>query len=77
LARLTGRQPDVDVIGGTSLFGGRGGVVGTLLGALIISVVANGLVLLNVKPFWTQAVQGVIILLAVLADRIKCTSWYE
>ena len=52
----TGSELDVIaavVIGGTSLFGGRGGVFGTLVGALIISVVANGLVLLNVNPFWT------------------------
>jgi ribose/xylose/arabinose/galactoside ABC-type transport system permease subunit len=48
-----------------------------LIGALIISAVANGLVFLNVNPFWTQAVQGVIILLAVPADGIKRTSWYE
>jgi ribose/xylose/arabinose/galactoside ABC-type transport system permease subunit len=76
----TGSELDVIaavVIGGTSLFGGRGGVFGTLVGALIISVVANGLVLLNVNPFWTQAVKGAIILMAVLADSIKRKSWYE
>ncbi len=59
------------------LFGGWGGVFGTLVAALIISVVANGLVLLNVNPFWTQAVKGAIILMAVLADSIKRKSWYE
>ncbi len=76
----TGYELDVIaavVIGGTSLFGGRGGVFGTLVGALIIAVVSNGLVLLNVNPFWTQAVKGAIILLAVLADSIKRKSWYE
>jgi ribose/xylose/arabinose/galactoside ABC-type transport system permease subunit len=76
----TGYELDVIaavVIGGTSLFGGRGGVFGTLVGALIVSVVANGLVLLNVNPFWTQAIKGAIILLAVLADSIKRKSWYE
>src|SRR5581483_8427796 len=56
------------VIGGTSLAGGRGSVFRTLLGALIMAVVANGLVLLNVNPFWSQAVRGCIILVAVLAD---------
>jgi ribose transport system permease protein len=65
------------VIGGTSLFGGRGGVFGTLVGALIIAVVSNGLVLLNVNPFWTQAVKGAIILLAVFPDSLRRRAWYE
>jgi ribose/xylose/arabinose/galactoside ABC-type transport system permease subunit len=65
------------VIGGTSLFGGRGGVFGTLIGALIIAVVSNGMVLLNVNPFWTQAVKGAIILLAVLPDSLRRRTWYE
>ncbi|AQS59937.1 ABC transporter permease [Desulforamulus ferrireducens] len=57
------------VIGGTSLTGGRGGVVGTLIGALIIGVIDNGLNLLNVSSFYQQAVKGFIILFAVLLDR--------
>ncbi len=65
------------VIGGTSLFGGRGGVFGTLIGALIIAVVGNGMILLNVNPFWTQAVKGAIILVAVLPDSIRRKTWYE
>lgn len=65
------------VVGGTSLFGGRGGVFGTLLGALIIAVVSNGLVLLNVNAFWQQVVSGAIILLAVLTDSVRRKSWYE
>ena len=65
------------VVGGTSLFGGRGGVFGTLLGALIIAVVSNGLVLLNVNAFWQQVVSGAIILLAVLTDSVRRRSWYE
>ncbi len=65
------------VIGGTSLAGGRGSVFRTLLGALIMAVVANGLVLLNVNPFWSQAVRGCIILVAVLADSVQRKSWYE
>jgi ribose transport system permease protein len=76
----TGYELDVIaavVIGGTSLFGGRGGVFGTLIGALIIAVVANGLVLLNVNPFWTQAVKGAIILIAVLPDSLRRRTWYE
>ena len=54
------------VIGGTSLFGGRGSLVGTFIGALLIGVINNGLTLLNVNPFWTQFIQGVVIFVAVL-----------
>ncbi|WP_003542240.1 ABC transporter permease [Desulfotomaculum nigrificans] len=57
------------VIGGTSLNGGVGGVLGTLVGALIIGVIDNGLNLLNVSSFYQQAVKGLIILIAVLIDR--------
>lgn len=57
------------VIGGTSLSGGRGSILGTVLGALIIGVLNNGLVLLNVSPFWQQVVKGLVILLAVIIDK--------
>ncbi|KAA0993549.1 ABC transporter permease [Dyadobacter aurulentus] len=57
------------VIGGTSLSGGRGSVLGTVQGALIIGVLNNGLVLLNVSPFWQQVVKGLVILLAVIIDK--------
>lgn len=57
------------VIGGTSLSGGRGSVWGTVLGAVIIGVLNNGLVLLNVSPFWQQVVKGFVILIAVVIDR--------
>lgn len=57
------------VIGGTSLMGGRGRIVGTLIGALIIGVIGNGLNLLNVSSFYQQIVKGGVILLAVLLDR--------
>lgn len=57
------------VIGGTSLAGGKGKIVGTLIGALIIGVIDNGLNLLNVSSFYQQIVKGGIILLAVLLDR--------
>ena len=58
------------VIGGTSLSGGRGTVWGTVMGAIIIGVLNNGLVLLNVSPFWQQVVKGEVILLAVIIDKI-------
>jgi ribose transport system permease protein len=59
------------VLGGTSLSGGRGWIFGTLIGALIIGVLNNGLNLLNVSSFYQQVVKGGVILLAVLLDRKK------
>ncbi|KKC33347.1 ABC transporter permease [Devosia psychrophila] len=59
------------VIGGTSLSGGRGTVVGTLIGALIISVLANGLRILSVAQEWQTVVTGSIIILAVYADILR------
>lgn len=57
------------VIGGTSLAGGHGSVLGTAVGAVIIGILKNGLNLLNVSSFYQQVAQGVVILLAVLMDR--------
>ena len=62
------------VIGGTSLSGGRGTIAGTVLGAIIIGVLNNGLVLLDVSPFWQQVVKGVVILLAVIIDKTNSKS---
>ncbi len=53
------------VLGGTSLMGGRGSILGTVLGTLTISIIGNGLILLHVSPFLTQIVTGVIILVAI------------
>lgn len=59
------------VLGGTSLSGGRGRIFGTLIGALIIGTLNNGLNLLGVSSFYQQIVKGVVILIAVLMDRRK------
>ncbi|MBG9810172.1 ribose ABC transporter permease [Bacillus endophyticus] len=59
------------VLGGTSLSGGRGLIVGTLIGALIIGTLNNGLNLLGVSSFFQMVVKGVVILIAVLIDRKK------
>jgi ribose transport system permease protein len=56
------------VVGGTSLSGGSGGVLNTLVGVLIIAVIGNGMVLLGISPDLQQAVQGVIIIIAVAAS---------
>ena len=58
------------VIGGTSLFGGQGGMIGTLIGAMLIGVLNNGLVILNVSPYYQQIVIGAIIVLSVYIDQL-------
>ena len=56
------------VVGGTSLSGGRGSMLGTLFGVIVITLIGNGLVLLGINPFFQQVVRGVIIVVAVLAN---------
>ena len=58
------------VIGGASLFGGRGSILGTLLGTLIMVMIRNGLNLLGVSPFWQGSAIGAIIIVALLIERI-------
>lgn len=81
-SRLSSAQPtagasyEIDaiaavVLGGTSLSGGKGRILGTLIGALIIGVLNNGLNIIGVSAFWQQVVKGVVILIAVLIDRFK------
>jgi ribose transport system permease protein len=57
------------VLGGTSLAGGEGSVIGTIIGAMIIGVLNNGLNLMNVSPFYQLIVKGIVILLAVIMDK--------
>lgn len=59
------------VIGGTSLYGGKGSVLGTILGALIIGVLNSGLIILGVPPFWQKVIKGFVILLAVAIDKLN------
>jgi ribose transport system permease protein len=57
------------VIGGASLFGGSGTMMGTLIGALIVAVIQYGLVFVNVEPFWQFVAVGVVIIISVLVDQ--------
>lgn len=57
------------VIGGASLFGGSGTIMGTVIGALIIAVIQYGLVFLNVEPFWQFIAVGLVIIVSVLVDQ--------
>ena len=59
------------VIGGTSLAGGSGSVLGVLIGACIMGVIKNGLVLMRVSSYWQTAIIGIIIVLAAVLDRAK------
>jgi len=61
------------VIGGASLYGGRGSIIGTLIGVLIMVMIRNGLNLLGVSPFWQGSAIGGIIIAAVLVERLVST----
>jgi len=66
------------VLGGTSLMGGRGSVGGSIAGAFVIGVLADGLVLLGLSQFWQIVIKGVVIVVAVLLDQMqKRFSWRE
>lgn len=56
------------VVGGVNIFGGSGTVLGTVLGAFLLGIINNSLTLVKISPFWQLAVQGLLILLAVIAD---------
>ena len=59
------------VIGGTSIFGGVGGLIGSLLGVLIIGMITNGMLLLEVHSYWQQVAKGLILIIAVGAETLK------
>jgi fructose transport system permease protein len=58
------------VLGGTSLFGGRGTVIGTLIGAIVVGVFRNGLTLIGVEVVWQYFVTGILVILAVSVDQL-------
>jgi ribose transport system permease protein len=59
------------VLGGTSLTGGRGTIQGTVIGLLVISVLNNGMTIMNVDPFYQDVARGVLLILAVGFDRLS------
>jgi ribose transport system permease protein len=59
------------ILGGTSLFGGRGSVWGTLIAVLILGTLNNGLTLMNVSSFWQDVTRGVVLLMAVGLDQLR------
>jgi ribose transport system permease protein len=59
------------IIGGTALSGGRGTVIGTLVGIILLGMIANGLVLLNISAFYQPVVQGIILLSAIVLDEVR------
>lgn len=62
------------VIGGTSLFGGRGSILGTVFGTGIIAVLLTGLIVINVPSFWQQVVVGAVLIVAVYTDQLRAKS---
>ena len=59
------------VLGGTSLMGGRGTIAGSIVGAFVIGVLGDGLVMLGVSSFWQMVVKGVVIIAAVVLDQMQ------
>ncbi len=59
------------VLGGTLLSGGKVSVLGTFFGAVLVSLLTNGLLLLQVSEFWVQAVLGALLLSAVLLEKLR------
>jgi ribose transport system permease protein len=69
-----GREMDgiaMVILGGVSLTGGKGRVIGTLLGVLIISVLANGMTLLSVPAYYQMLIKGMVLILAVYVDSLR------
>jgi erythritol transport system permease protein len=59
------------VLGGTSLSGGRGSILGSILGACVIGVLTDGLIMLGISEFWQMVIKGTVIVLAVAIDQLQ------
>jgi ribose/xylose/arabinose/galactoside ABC-type transport system permease subunit len=88
VGRLSGAAPQVDatqlmavlaavLIGGTAFSGGEGGIFGTVMGVLFLGVISNGLTISEVSAFWQGAVNGGILLLAVLLSTARDRAWFK
>ncbi|NCB56849.1 MAG: ABC transporter permease [Gammaproteobacteria bacterium] len=65
------------VLGGTSLAGGRGTITGTLIGAFVIGILADGLVMMGVSEFWQMVIKGIVIIVAVIIDQMQSRLQYK
>jgi len=65
------------VLGGTSLAGGRGTVTGTIIGAFVIGILADGLVMMGVSEFWQMVIKGIVIIIAVIIDQMQSKMQYK
>lgn len=65
------------VLGGTSLAGGRGTITGTLVGAFVIGILADGLVMMGVSEFWQMVIKGIVIIVAVVVDQLQSRLQYK
>jgi erythritol transport system permease protein len=59
------------VLGGTSLAGGRGTIGGTVIGAFVIGVLSDGMVMMGVSEFWQMVIKGIVIISAVILDQMQ------
>ncbi|MBE2269033.1 MAG: ABC transporter permease [Anaerolinea sp.] len=59
------------VVGGVSILGGKGTVIGAMLAAILLNTIRSGMIFINVSPFWIQAIQGILILVTVLIDLLR------
>jgi len=65
------------ILGGTSMTGGIGGIFGTLMGALIIAVLNNGLTIMNISFFWQLVIRGIVIIIAVIIDKVRLSRMHS
>lgn len=59
------------ILGGTSMSGGQGNIAGTIIGAALMGVISNAIVLLSVSPYWEKVITGCVVLIAVILDRVR------
>ena len=59
------------ILGGASLSGGKGSIVGALFGALLLGTLNNGMVMLNIHTYWQQVISGIVLVVAVVFDVVK------